>query len=133
MNEELKAVAQKCLDGAKNNTMTFPEIVRTLIQNGFESYRIDFLRNTATYYQLDNTSIELLMHHNKIEISQDFNVAAVQSAIKEAQLQVKGYTYKDFCNKIMAAGCIGYIVSFPGKRAVYFGRTAETHVEHFPQ
>jgi hypothetical protein len=33
----------------------------------------------------------------------------------------------------MAAGCAGYIVSFLGKQALYYGRTAETHVEHFPQ
>jgi hypothetical protein len=33
----------------------------------------------------------------------------------------------------MAAGCAGYIVSFLGRRVVYFGRTAETHVEHFPK
>lgn len=31
-----------------------------------------------------------------------------------------------------AAGFEGYLVSLPGRRAVYFGRTAETHVEHFP-
>jgi hypothetical protein len=24
------------------------------------------------------------------------------------------------------------MVSFSGRRALYFGRTAETHVEHFP-
>jgi len=34
---------------------------------------------------------------------------------------------------VVAAGCTGYLVSFPGQRAVYFGRTGETHVEHFPQ
>lgn len=50
MNEELKAVAQKCLDSAYNKTMSFPEIVKMLIENGFESYRIDYLRNTE--YQL---------------------------------------------------------------------------------
>jgi hypothetical protein len=33
----------------------------------------------------------------------------------------------------MAAGCAGYIVSFTGRRAVYFGRNAEIHVECFPQ
>ena len=31
------------------------------------------------------------------------------------------------------AGCAGYLVSFPGRRAVYFGRTGETHVELFPR
>ena len=31
-----------------------------------------------------------------------------------------------------AAGCAGYIVSFLGRRVLYIGRTAETHVELFP-
>mgnify|MGYP000402610447 CR=1 FL=1 len=35
--------------------------------------------------------------------------------------------------KAKAAGCAGYMVSFLGKRVVYFGRTAEVHVEHFPK
>lgn len=37
-----------------------------------------------------------------------------------------------FCRKVAAAGCAGYVVSFPGRRAVYMGRTGETHVETFP-
>jgi len=45
---------------------------------------------------------------------------------------VPGYTYAGFSAKVMAAGCAGYIVSFSGRRAVYLGRTAEIHVEHFP-
>jgi len=32
----------------------------------------------------------------------------------------------------MAAGRARYIVSFSGRRALYIGRTTETHVEHFP-
>jgi hypothetical protein len=42
------------------------------------------------------------------------------------------YTYVAFCEQAMAAGCAGYIVSFLGPRVIYFDRTAETHVEHFP-
>lgn len=48
-------------------------------------------------------------------------------------MNVPGYSYKGFRKKVMAAGCVGYTVSFIGKRAVYYGRTAETHVEHFPE
>lgn len=131
MNEKLKAIAQNCLDSANNNTMSFAEIVETLNKNGFESYRIDYLRSTATYYLMDNTSVELTFPEHSVPVAKVFNAAAVQAAIKEAQQQIRGYTYKGFCEKVMAAGCAGYIVSFPGKRAVYFGRTAETHVEHF--
>jgi len=32
-----------------------------------------------------------------------------------------------------AAGCAGYLVSFLGRRVLYFGRSAGTHVEHFPK
>jgi hypothetical protein len=33
---------------------------------------------------------------------------------------------------VKALGCAGYLVSFPGRRVVYFGRAAEFHVERFP-
>ncbi len=128
-----EAVAKQCLEGAEANTMSFPEIVGTLIENGFESYRVDYMRHTATYYLTDGDSVELPTQRHALSIGKAFDVAAVQAAIKEAQQQVEGYTYHGFCDKVMAAGCAGYIVSFLGKRALYFGRTAETHVEYFPQ
>ena len=43
------------------------------------------------------------------------------------------YSYRGFCEKAKEAGCAGYLVSFLGRRVVYFGRTAETHVEHSPR
>jgi len=61
-------------------------------------------------------------------VAEAFNTAAIQAAIREAQQLASGYTYTSFCRKVTDAGCAGYIVSFTGRRAVYFGRTAETHV-----
>jgi uncharacterized protein YbcV (DUF1398 family) len=133
MNDHLTKIAQTCLDGAENNTMTFPEIVGTLMQEGFESYAIDYRRATATYFLPDGDSISLPTRHSGGPIAPALNTAAIQAAIKEAQQLVPGYTYAGFCTKVMAGGCAGYIVSFTGRRAVYFGRTAEIHVEHFPQ
>ncbi len=133
MNDTQKSVAQKCMSAAYNGTMSFPEIVGMLITNGFESYHVDYLRGTATYYLTDGGNVELTTPQHHGLVAKAFNAATVQSAIKEAQLQVEGYTYQGFCEKIIKAGCAGYIVSFLGKRVVYFGRTAEMHVEHFPQ
>ncbi|TCR68413.1 uncharacterized protein DUF1398 [Bosea sp. BK604] len=99
---------------------------------GFESYAIDFRRATATYYLPDGESIELPTHHIHAAVAPIFDAALVQAAIREAQQLVPGYTYKGFCEKVVAAGCAGYIVSFSGRRALYIGRTAETHVEQFP-
>jgi uncharacterized protein YbcV (DUF1398 family) len=131
-HDHKKSVAQACLDGAERNTMTFPQIVAALMREGFESYAVDFRRAVATYYLPDGNSVELTMHKVDVPVAASFDPEPIQSAIKEAQQLVPGYTYEGFCRKVAAAGCAGYMVSFPGRRALYVGRTAETHVEHFP-
>jgi uncharacterized protein YbcV (DUF1398 family) len=113
--------------------MTFPQIVRTLMKEGFESYSIDYRRATATYFLPDGDNVVLPTQHGNGPIAAAMDIAAVQAAIKEAQQLVPGYTYAGFCAKVMAAGCAGYIVSLTGRRVLYFGSTAETHVEHFSQ
>ena len=133
MNPHLESVAESCLRGAEDNTMTFPEIVGTLVQVGAESYAIDFRRSVATYYLPDGESIELPTHRSEAPVAASFDPAEIKAAIMEAQQMAPGYTYKGFCRKVASAGCAGYLVSFSGRRAVYFGRTGETHVEHFPQ
>jgi uncharacterized protein YbcV (DUF1398 family) len=125
--------AEKCLRGAEDNTMSFPQIVGTLMQEGFESYSIDYRRAKAIYYRPDGDSVELTTHRLDVPVAEAFNTTAIQAAIREAQQLVPGYTYAGFCRKVMDAGCGGYMVSFSGRRAVYFGRTGEMHVEHFPQ
>ena len=132
MNAQLKTLAQNCLDAAENNTKTFPEIVGALIAGGFESYTIDYRRASATYYLPSGESIELAAHRSDQAVGEAFDTQALQGAIREAQTLAQGYTYKGFCAKAKAAGCVGYIVSFLGRRAVYLGRTGETHVERFP-
>ena len=54
----------------------------------------------------------------------------VQAAVRASQQQK--IKYRGFCERIAEAGCVGYMVSIPGKRAVYYGRTGETYVEMFP-
>jgi uncharacterized protein YbcV (DUF1398 family) len=132
MDDRLKIIAEACLRGAENNTMTFPQIVGKLMEEGFESYSIDYRRAKAIYYRPDGDSVELATHRFDAPVAAAFNTAAIQAAIREAQQLASGYTYTSFCRKVIDAGCAGYIVSFTGRRAVYFGRTAETHVEHFP-
>ncbi len=132
MDAQRKAIAQRCKDGAENDTMTFPQIVGKLLEAGFESYAVDCRRQSAIYYTSDGDSVEFQTHETDSPVAAAFDREAIQAAIHEAQALVAGYTYRGFCAKVKAAGCAGYIVSFSGRRAVYFGRTAETHVEYFP-
>jgi uncharacterized protein YbcV (DUF1398 family) len=133
MDARLSDIAEKCLRGAEDGGLDFPEIVRTLMQAGFESYAIDFRRATATYYLPDGESIAFPTQRHATPVAAALDVVALQAAIREAQQAAPDYSYRGFCEKVMAGGCAGYVVSFSGRRAVYFGRTAEIHVEHFPQ
>ncbi len=132
MNDQQKAAAQAALQAAETNRKTFPEIVGALIEAGFESYTVDYRRATTTYYLPNGESLELPAHRISAEIAASLNADQLQAAIREAQQQVPGYSYRGFSEKAALAGCAGYIVSFSGRRALYFGRTAETHLERFP-
>lgn len=132
MNERQKDAAERCLSGATSNAMGFPAIVATLSDAGFESYEVDFRRGEAIYFLPSGQSIILPIHRDDTDIGIAFDGAEVADAIREAQANAPGYTYAGFCAKVKRAGCVSYIVSFPGRRAVYLGRTAETHVEMFP-
>lgn len=132
MTPEQQTCAQECLDAAFANSMSFPAIVGRLMDAGFESYAVDFRRSTAVYYLPSGDNIELPLASDGEEVSPYFHTVGLKAAIKDAQAGVPGYTYNGFCQQVKAAGCAGYIVSFLGHRAVYFGRTGETHVEPFP-
>jgi uncharacterized protein YbcV (DUF1398 family) len=127
------STAQGCLEAAYAGTADFPTIVRTLMEAGFEGYTVDYRRGAMTYFLPSGEGLELSTPESDTPVAAEFRVDVVKEAIREAQGNAPGYTYRGFCTKVKAAGCAGYIVSFLGKRVLYFGRTAETHVEHFPQ
>lgn len=132
MHEQMKAIARQCLEGAETNTMTFPQVVSTLMSAGFEGYAVDFRQGMVAYYSPSGETTELPMTKPASSVAAEFNPALVKEAIREAQTLAPGYTYKGFVTKTAAAGCAGYLVSFLGRRVLYFGRNADTHVEHFP-
>jgi len=133
MNDQQTATAKASLVAAYDGTMDFPAIVGALIAAGFEGYSVDYRRKVCAYYLPDGDSVELSLPPDDQTVASEFLGETVKAAIQEAQTGAAGYTYKGFCRKVKAAGCAGYIVSFPGRRVLYFGRTAETHVEHFPR
>lgn len=133
MDAQIATIARTCLDAAYDKTMAFPQIVGMLIGAGFEGYAVDYRRNTTTYFLPDGDSVVLDNRTSDEPVAARFDSEAVASQIKWAQANPINYSYPDFCKNMKAHGCAGYIVSFLGRRVLYFGRTAETHVEHFSQ
>jgi uncharacterized protein YbcV (DUF1398 family) len=132
MNATWQDVARATLEGSESGTMTFPESVRILTDAGFDGYAVDFRRATRAYYRPDGEAIELETARTPSPVAERFDPASIKEALREAQALVPGYTYEGFCAKVAAAGCAGYLVSLTGKRVLYYGRSGETHTEHFP-
>ena len=123
-------MAEACSQAAEDGALNFPQILGKLSDAGIEGYLVDYRRAVKTYYLPDGENIEVPDGHAHGAVAPAFDAAKVAAAVGQSQ---RGeHTYMQFCEKVIAAGCAGYIVSILGRRVVYFGRTAETHVEHFP-
>jgi uncharacterized protein YbcV (DUF1398 family) len=133
MDAERMTIAKTCLDAAQDGRLSFPEIIGKLLDGGFEGYSVDYRRNSQTYYLPDGDNIELDMPHSPGSVAAAFDGASVEMLVRWAQANGPDYSYVTFCDKVKSAGCAGYLVSFLGRRVVYYGRTAETHVELFPR
>ena len=133
MDAEHIDVAEICLNAAHDGSLSFPEIIGKLVAAGFEGYSVDYRRACQTYYLPDGDNVELDMPHSAGPVAPAFDSSAVEALVRWAQANGPDYNYAAFCEKVKAAGCAGYLVSFPGRRVVYYGRTAETLVELFPQ
>jgi uncharacterized protein YbcV (DUF1398 family) len=132
VHTQMQTIARQCLEGAESNGMNFPQIVSTLTSAGFEGYSVDLRRGRIAYYSPTGDAVEFSSAKPALPVAVDFNPATVKEAIREAQALAPGYAYKGLITKVAAGGCAGYMVSFLGRRVLYFARSAETHVEHFP-
>lgn len=133
MDAQKTAIAEKCISGAYDDTLNFPDAVSTLMESGFEGYLVDYRASTRTHYLPDGETLVLATHPGEVPVAEKFDGAAISAQIGWAQSGAADYTYRAFNRNVMAAGCAAYLVSFPGRRVVYIGRTGEFHVEHFPQ
>jgi uncharacterized protein YbcV (DUF1398 family) len=133
MDAERISIAETCLNAAHSGSLSFPDIVGKLIGAGFEGYTVDYRRNSQTYYLPDGDSVTMDMQPSASGVAAAFDATEIERLVRWAQANPADYSYIVFGEKAKDAGCAGYLVSFLGRRVVYFGRTAETHVEHFPK
>ena len=110
--------------------MTFPEVVRALTAEGVESYRTDLVRHEKTSYMPNGETHVEPFHFIPAPIADGFSEAKVIAAIRAIQAQQ--IKYPEFLNQIAAAGTTTYSVFLNGKKAIYFGRNGDFHIENFP-
>jgi uncharacterized protein YbcV (DUF1398 family) len=111
-------------------SLSFGEIVKKLIAAGIERYHADLVRAEKTYFLPSGESEVVPNEAIAVTPATEFSAAGVEAAVRA--VQAGAIKYKVFCERVMAAGCVGYHVSIAGKRVVYYGRTGDSHVEYFP-
>jgi uncharacterized protein YbcV (DUF1398 family) len=132
MDANLQELARDVAASAADGTRDFGQIVGTLMEAGFDAYLVDFRTATQTFYLPDGSAHSVEVHRPASPVAPVFEAAVVREAIREAQTKAVGYTYLGFSEKVARAGCAGYLVTFSGKRVLYFGRDGQTHTEYFP-
>lgn len=131
MDEQIKDVMRECTEGSDAGRLTFPDVVMKLMQSGVERYHADLQRAEKIYYMPDGGSHVVPGEAVTSQFAELFSSDGVASAIRA--IQAKTINYKTFCDQLAAAGCVGYLVSMAGRRAVYYGRTGDSLVEPFPK
>jgi len=130
MDAQVIDVVRDCTKASDEERIAFPELVRRLMAAGVERYHADLQRAERTYYLSNGESHVEPSAIPPLPVATVFSPAALDAAVRAAQAQA--IQYREFCRRIMAAGCVGYVVSLAGRRAVYCGRTGDSHVEPFP-
>lgn len=133
MDTKLQEIAHEAVEAAATGSLDFGQIVGLLMNSGFDGYLVDFRSGTQTFYLPDGQSHGVGIHRTETPVAVSFDAESVREAIREAQTKAAGYTYHAFCEKVARAGCAGYLVTFSGKRVLYFGRDGQTHTEFFPK
>jgi uncharacterized protein YbcV (DUF1398 family) len=111
--------------------MTFPQVVKGLLEVGVESYLVDFSAKQKTHYLADGTTHAVPMILDPGPIAAEFDSAGLVAAIRGAQADT--VRYPEFVMRSTAAGVIGYWAFLTGQRVIYFGRKGEQHIEGFPK
>lgn len=128
MNE---AVLHECLAQAFAGRMTFPETVGKMMETGVERYDADLIRLQKMHYGgHGRTHAEAIPLTDAPAVPPEFSAEGVQRAI--AAIQRREIAYPEFLRRIMAAGTVSYSVYLGGRKAIYFGRRGDFHVEPFP-
>jgi uncharacterized protein YbcV (DUF1398 family) len=127
MEERVKAVVRELANALDAERIPFPDAVEALIEAGVERYHADFVTGAKTYYMPDG-SFETT-RSRIIAASRDFRGDIVKQAVHAIEQGEIGYGM--FCDRVAAAGCVGYFVSLTGRRSVYYGRNLAAHVEWF--
>lgn len=114
------------LDG----TISFPEAVKRLLEEGVEYYHVDYIGRRKTFYGEDGGVVVTSINYEGLPpVATAFDLEALKANILDSQQN--GQVFRDFTRRAVAAGVQGYYAFLRGQRVTYFGRHGDQHTEWF--
>jgi uncharacterized protein YbcV (DUF1398 family) len=123
-------VMRYALHESESGKLTFPQVIAALAAENIEGYHKDLIRREVTYYLAEGRTHTEPMTLPAHPIPEAFSPDTLVAAIRAAQRHE--VRYPEFIIRAMHAGIAAYRVFFTGRRAIYFGRQGDLHIEHFP-
>lgn len=123
------SVLYECTLQSIAGMLNFPEIIKKLSEAGVEAYYTDLIRQQNVYYFESGESHVINYSLSTPPVAEGFNEEGVRSAVRLTQ--ENQISYREFLNRVMAAGCRGYFVFLKGEKVIYMGRKGETVTESF--
>lgn len=122
---------QETIELTLQGKITFPEVVGKLVNEGVDTYHVDYIRKENRYYFSNDDTLVEPVSHDFPKASQQFSAEKVKAAIQKVQ---KGeINYVEFSKLVLEAGCVYYIAYLKGRQVVYMGREGDSHTELFPK
>ena len=85
MNIETQAVMDECTRASDDERITFPEVVKKLMQGGVERYHADLIRAEKIYYLPGGESHRTPCDAVTAKVPQAFSAAGVETAVRAIQ------------------------------------------------
>ncbi len=131
MQADVIKVVQECTDASDQERVTFPEVVAKLAGAGIERYHADLLRAEKIYYLPSGESQRVQAAPIAAVPPAAFTADGVAAAVRAIQRQQ--IKYREFCERIAEAGCVGYFVSLAAGARSITGEPATATSSRFPQ
>src|SRR3546814_5812345 len=76
--------------------MSFPAIVHTLMEAGFEGYEVNYRTGAQAFYLPDGSSVALPAHSYEGPVNAAFDAAGMETLVRWAQSGEPAYSYPVF-------------------------------------
>jgi uncharacterized protein YbcV (DUF1398 family) len=127
---DTKAI-EECTQLNFEGKIGFGENVKRLLAAGAVWYFVDLVQLKKVSYGADNAYAESMPLTNPGKVGNKFSERAISDTT--AAIQRKEIDYPEFLRRLIAGGCVYYVIFMKGRKMAYVGSLGESHEEDFPE